>query len=547
MKKRNSIFFDHEERQKELRRISLVKAKINFPKPRPSIFFPRKNLKDATMKITRYKKKKLNIILKYLYIIRKNLEKYSQNLNETYSILVIENILKKNTTQNARFKELLLDIDNTEFIPKYYEIRNDLKKLKNFGIISKYVCKFYPCYLGMGIKIYKFMNHYLLIKQDLINRMENKNKLKFKNNNQYNSFSLNKLLENSSSYSSIEYTDIVNHDKNYNKENKKNQSIKEINKLVNSIIKSETNILKKKKYGFLKTNTIDSVNIKFKSPSPKRNKNNDIDFPILQNKNNILSEERYNRHHFKTFINSTILFKNFEKENKTNKKLKHKKNKKNELLSISKKRISINLNDLKNNPDLILDDKIYIPKHNSERKKSFKKIKEFILNSKHEGKKLTIQHLVNDFIKNPTQLVESIEEYKNNEKKKKYHKRNNTLELNNKFIPHFLRNNSKINNTNDNSKIFLLTEGLNYEILGSPKLIKNKIKKRIDFWNLSKINNSNISSNYYYSSFFNSEENQKIQKTFIKFDNINSISSSPRSNLSNKYSLKNNKKKKNFY
>ena len=58
MKKRNSIFFDHEERQKELRRISLVKAKINFPKPRPSIFFPRKNLKDATMKITRYKKKK---------------------------------------------------------------------------------------------------------------------------------------------------------------------------------------------------------------------------------------------------------------------------------------------------------------------------------------------------------------------------------------------------------------------------------------------------------------------------------------------------------
>ena len=132
-------------------------------------------------------------------------------------------------------------------------------------------------------------------------------------------------------------------------------------------------------------------------------------------------------------------------------------------------------------------------------------------------------------------------------KKKKYHKRNNTLELNNKFIPHFLRNNSKINNTNDNSKIFLLTEGLNYEILGSPKLIKNKIKKRIDFWNLSKINNSNISSNYYYSSFFNSEENQKIQKTFIKFDNINSISSSPRSNLSNKYSLKNNKKKKNFY
>ena len=78
-------------------------------------------------------------------------------------------------------------------------------------------------------------------------------------------------------------------------------------------------------------------------------------------------------------------------------------------------------------------------------------------------------------------------------------------------------------------------------------MIKNKIKKRIDFWNLSKINSSNISSNYYYSSFFNSEENQKIQKTFIKFDNINSISSSPRSNLSNKYSLKNNKKKKNFY
>jgi hypothetical protein len=484
----------------------------------------------------------MSIILKYLYIIRKNLEKYSQNLNQIYSCLVIENILKKNTTQNARFKEMLLDIDDKEFIYKYYEINTIFKKIKNFGIISKYLSKFYPCYLGMGISIYKFMNHYLLVKQDLINRMENKKMLNINNN--YNSFSLNKLFEKSSSFSSIEYNDKGNYENN-KKENKKKQSIKEINKLINNIIKSETNILKKKKYGFLKTISIDSFHSKFNSPIPKRNKNND--FPIIEQKNNTLSEERKTRYHFKTFVNSNILFKNFKKENKRNKKIKNEKNKNSELLSISKRKFSLNLNDLKNNPDLILDDKNYIPKYNTEKTKTFKQTKEFILNSKKDEKKLTIENLVNDFIKNPTQLIESIEEYKNNEKKKKYHKRNNTLELNNKFIPHFLRNNSKINNTNDNSKIFLLTEGLNYEILGSPKLIKNKIKKRIDFWNLSKINNSNISSNYYYSSFFNSEENQKIQKTFIKFDNINSISSSPRSNLSNKYSLKNNKKKKNFY
>ena len=69
---------------------------------------------------------------------------------------------------------MLLEIDDTEFIHKYYEINKGLKKLKNFGIFSKYLQKFYPCYLGMSISIYKFMNHYLLVKQDLINRMENK-------------------------------------------------------------------------------------------------------------------------------------------------------------------------------------------------------------------------------------------------------------------------------------------------------------------------------------------------------------------------------------
>ena len=74
-------------------------------------------------------------------------------------------------------------------------------------------------------------------------------------------------------------------------------------------------------------------------------------------------------------------------------------------------------------------------------------------------------------------------------------------------------------------KFFLVIEGLNYEILGSPKLIQNKLKKRFDFWSLGKKKNSNICSNYYYSSFFNSDKNQTMKKTFLKFDNIDSISS----------------------
>ena len=216
------------------------------------------------MKISRTKKKKITFILKYLYIIRNNLEKYSLNLNQIYSCQVIENILKKKSTQNSRFKEMLLEIDDTEFIHKYYEINKGLKKLKNFGIFSKYLHKFYPCYLGMSISIYKFMNHYLLVKQDLINRMENKKILNINNNN--NSFSLNKLLEKSSCYSSIEYTDRGNYD-NIKKENKKKHSIKEINKLIKDIItKSETNNSNTKKYGFLKTKSIDSINVKFSSP-----------------------------------------------------------------------------------------------------------------------------------------------------------------------------------------------------------------------------------------------------------------------------------------
>ena len=300
----------------------------------------------------------------------------------------------------------------------------------------------------MSISIYKFMNHYLLVKQDLINRMENKKMLNINNNN--NSFSLNKFLEKSSSYSSIEYTDRGNYD-NIKKENKKKHSIKEINKLIKDITKSESNNSNTKKYGFLKTKSIDSINVKFSSPILKSNKKNDFGLPIILKKTNTLSQERNKRYNFKTFINSNTLFKNFKKENKRNKKIKIETN--SELLSL-KKKDSFNLNDLKNNPDLILDDKSYIPKYNIERTKNFKNTKEFILNSKKDEKKLTIEHLVNDFIKNPTQLIESIEENKNKEKKKKYHKRYNTLELNNKFIPYFLRNSSNTNNTNDNSKIF---------------------------------------------------------------------------------------------
>ena len=112
--KRNSIFFEHEQRKRELRRISMVGPKINFT--------PKKK-----------KKKKIkDIRFQELKIIKKSLDKHSINIKDKYNKQVIQNILNKNSCQHGRFKEMLLMIENVQFLKKFYGYYKSKDRIKLF-------------------------------------------------------------------------------------------------------------------------------------------------------------------------------------------------------------------------------------------------------------------------------------------------------------------------------------------------------------------------------------------------------------------------------
>ena len=117
--KRNSIFFEHEQRKRELRRISMVGPKINFTKK-----------KKETIKIPKEIKK--DIRFQELKIIKKSLDKYSINIKDKYNKQVIQNILNKNSCQHGRFKEMLLMIENVQFLKKFYGYYKSKDRIKLF-------------------------------------------------------------------------------------------------------------------------------------------------------------------------------------------------------------------------------------------------------------------------------------------------------------------------------------------------------------------------------------------------------------------------------
>ena len=127
-------------------------------------------------------------------------------------------------------------------------------------------------------------------------------------------------------------------------------------------------------------------------------------------------------------------------------------------LYLSKSKKDFDLNKLKNNPDLYINDKHFIPKSKTERSKFFKTTKDFLVNSKKNNKN-DFQNVINNLIKNPLEFFQSIEDYKN--KKKTKHKRNLTNILNNNQTqtPFFLRTYSK----NNHSKYILKSECFNID------------------------------------------------------------------------------------
>ena len=530
--KRNSIFFDHEQRKRDLRRISMVGPKINFtPKKKETIRIPNEIINEISKK----KVKKIKDIRdNELRIIKNSLEKHSQNTKEIYNKQVIQNILNKNTCQHGRFKEMLLMIDNAEFLTKFYGYYKSKDKIILFGLIFNSYQKIYPSYLGMGILIYNFMTHYLLVKQRLIDRINNKGKINNKRTSQTNSFSLTFFLDHSRydnyNKSNNSYS-LDNISGNKEQESVKDISIKEITKLVYKIISTEENIKKEKeKEKNLKIKSIlkesynlSEIPILFKSPLPLRNKNNNFNYPKI--KSNSQSAGRIK----KSILNSYI--KHYQEKNLDNLNIKvsiSKDDKKRiSALFLSKSKRDFDLNKLKNNPDLFINEKHYIPKSQTERRNLFKTTKDFLKHSKKNNIN-DLEKVINNLIKDPSVFFESIGDYKNknNNKNKTNHKRNLTSELNNNKTQttFFLRTYSKKKKT----KHLLKSDCMTINVQTSPKIINKKVKKKVDILNLKQSRNKhlNISSNYYYNSFFNSDDNRTIEKQFLKIENNDLLSSS---------------------
>ena len=482
----------------------------------------RSTLKRKSMVLSEEKKRLLlNLLYMKLRIVKKSLIQYSYNLNIIYNKFVISNIFNKNSSFHARYKEMLLLIDETEFIPEFYHLKTSIQKINVFGIISKSLDRFFPSYLGSGFDIYNFMNQYLSRKQNLINKIENEEKFNF-NNLKKSVRSLNSnnnLLENFNLINKDESKISDSYDEKKIKIKKNKDSTKEIIKLIHTIKVSEKknnleNEDKKEEDEHIIKSKTKKRQLRYSSPILSNYYENE-----LNNYENIpLSDNNRNN---KRLLSSYIRGMQKKKIERFNSQIALSKNELkqvNELYkipNIKKKRTS--LTNFVNQKQNTLEDNDNININNNSQtilfqNKTFKKINEFISNSKKLNTYSEVNKFINDCINNPFKVAEDFKEYQNKKLKK-----NISSDRSRNFSLHKLQ----IHNLKNNSNLFLSYDGFSQEIPATPKFIKNK-KLKI---NNLKFNHENIGKKYYYNSLFNSDGFQKMEKTFLKIENYHSHSS----------------------
>ena len=478
----------------------------------------------------------LNLFYMKLRIVKKNLLKYSYNISDIYYKCVISNILNKNSSYHGKYKEMLLSIDESEFIPEYYSLRKSFHKINILGIIANNLDKIYPSYLGTGFEIYFFMSNYLSKKQQLIKdiekEIENKmNGIKIKRNEFKKSST--KILENvvlNGEESKKSFS--INYDISKQPKKKLDESIKEITKLIKKINLCEEGTFKKikdnnkkqsdnKKKDLLLTST-KIRSFRFSSPTLNRDINNklsNLDLSSNENrkKKRLLSSYIRNLHKKKIeHFNSQIIL-NKQELKQIDDLYKN---------IVVKKKIS-SLKDFVEKK-MILEDISQSECSNNTinrtiKSRSFRKTNEFIINKKKPTAYSELNKFINECINNPFKVVESMKE---NEKKIM-----NKIKIINKDSIHNSRNITlhklPIHHLKNNSNIFLSHDGFSQEIPATPKFVKNvnKIKN-------IKLNYDKIGKNYYYNSLFNSDGFQRLEKTYLRSDNYESFSSRSKKNCS---------------
>ena len=477
----------------------------------------------------------LNLFYMKLRIVKKNLLKYSYNISDIYYKCVISNILNKNSSYHGKYKEMLLSIDESEFIPEYYSLRKSFHKINILGIIANNLDKIYPSYLGTGFEIYFFMSNYLSKKQQLIKDIEKEieemNGIKIKRNAFKKSST--KILENvvlNGEESKKSFS--INNDISKRPKKKLDESIKEITKLIKKINLCEEGTFKKikdnnkkqsdnKKKDLLLTSA-KIRSLRLSSPTLNRDINNklsNLDLSSNENrkKKRLLSSYIRNLHIKKIeHFNSQIIL-NKQELKQIDDLYKN---------IVVKKKIS-SLKDFVEKK-MILEDISQSECSNNTinrtiKSRSFRKTNEFIINKKKPTAYSELNKFINDCINNPFKVVESMKE---NEKKiinKNKIMNKDSIQNSRNITLHKL----PIHHLKNNSNIFLSHDGFSQEIPATPKFVKNDKKiKNI------KLNYDKIGKNYYYNSLFNSDGFQRLEKTYLRSDNYESFSSRSKKNYS---------------
>jgi len=485
----------------------------------------RSTLKKVSMVLTEEQKRLLlNIFYMKLRIVKNSLIKYSYNLNIAYNKFVISNIFNKNSSFHAKYKEMLLLIDESEFIYEYYDLKTSFQKINIFGIISKSLDRFFPSYLGSGFDIYLFMNRYLLKKQNLINKIEKEENLKFNKlkRTERKLNSNNNLLQNFNLINNDESKISESYDEKKTKDMKNKDSTNEIIKLIHKIKVTE----KKNKLG--KEENKEDESIKKQKTNQKQLKfsnpilSNYYEKEMNDNENIPLSDNNRNNKRLLSSYIRGIQKKKIERFNSQISLSKNELKQVNEFykIPIEKKKIS-SLITFVNQRKTIIDDNYTININNKShsflnnktKNKNFKKINEFISNSKKLDTYSEVNKIINDCINNPFKVAEEYKEYQNKKNKKK--------NISSARSRNFSLYKMQIHNMKSNSNLFLSYDGFSQEIPATPKFIKSK-KPKI---NNLKYNHENIGKQYYYNSLFNSDGFQKLEKTFLKSENYHSYSS----------------------
>ena len=521
-----------------LRRISMkqviIKKKVSIVHPHNQIKnkLPlmdkkkrRSTLKKVSMVLTEEQKRLLlKIFYMKLRIVKNSLIKYSYNLNIAYNKFVISNIFNKNSSFHAKYKEMLLLIDESEFIYEYYDLKTSFQKINIFGIISKSLDRFFPSYLGSGFDIYLFMNRYLLKKQNLINKIEKEENLNFNKlkRTERKLNSNNNLLQNFNLINNDESKISESYDEKKTKDMKNKDSTNEIIKLIHKIKVTE----KKNKLG--KEENKEDESIKKQKTNQKQLKfsnpilSNYYEKEMNDNENIPLSDNNRNNKRLLSSYIRGIQKKKIERFNSQISLSKNELKQVNEFykIPIEKKKIS-SLITFVNQRKTIIDDNYTININNKShsflnnktKNKNFKKINEFISNSKKLDTYSEVNKIINDCINNPFKVAEEYKEYQNKKNKKK--------NISSARSRNFSLYKMQIHNMKSNSNLFLSYDGFSQEIPATPKFIKSK-KPKI---NNLKYNHENIGKQYYYNSLFNSDGFQKLEKTFLKSENYHSYSS----------------------